>query len=64
MPDSIKAIMLAPEVLAVDQDSLGAQAVKVRDDGTTEVLSKPLSGGAVRAKAGKEMRTMRLAAAP
>ena len=34
------------EVIAVDQDALGTQGHKVRDDGAEEVWAKPLSGGA------------------
>ena len=33
------------EVIALNQDSLGIQASKVRDDGDTEIFAKPLADG-------------------
>ncbi len=39
------ALLTNEEVLAVDQDSLGARAKRVRQDGSTEVWARPLSGG-------------------
>src|SRR6185436_14029614 len=44
-------ILTASEVLAVNQDPLGIQATKVRDDGNSEVLSKKLNGSGIRAVA-------------
>jgi alpha-galactosidase len=38
-------ILTNKEVIAVDQDKLGKQGVKVRDDGDFEVWSKQLSNG-------------------
>ncbi len=35
------------DVIAVDQDPLGVQGHKVRDDGAEEVWAKPLTGGAM-----------------
>ena len=35
------------EVIAIDQDPLGVQGHKVRDDGAEEVWAKPLAGGAM-----------------
>lgn len=35
------------EVIAVDQDPLGVQGHKVRDDGAEEVWAKPLAGGSM-----------------
>jgi alpha-galactosidase len=44
MPPEIREILTNPEVIAVDQDPLGRQAVKARDYGDTEVWRKELSG--------------------
>ncbi|RQW04231.1 carbohydrate-binding protein, partial [candidate division KSB1 bacterium] len=38
-------ILTNPEVIAVNQDSLGAQGVKLRDDGNYEVWRKPMRDG-------------------
>jgi alpha-galactosidase len=51
MSAATKAILTAPEIIAVDQDSLGKQGVKVRDDGNFEVISKILKGTNIRAVA-------------
>jgi alpha-galactosidase len=51
MTQATKDILTAPEIIAVDQDSLGKQGVKVRDDGNSEVISKEMSGTNVRAVA-------------
>jgi alpha-galactosidase len=48
MSAATKAIIMAPEIIAVDQDSLGMQGLKVRDDGNSEVLSKIMVGANVR----------------
>jgi alpha-galactosidase len=45
-PDT-KAILMNKAVIAVDQDKLGKQGDRVKQDGDLEVWSKPLSGGAV-----------------
>jgi len=45
MSDEIREILTNTEVIAVDQDSLGIQGRKVRDDGDFEVWSKPLRDG-------------------
>jgi alpha-galactosidase len=45
MTQATKDILLATEVIAVDQDTLGNQGVKVRDDGNSEVISKVLNDG-------------------
>jgi alpha-galactosidase len=47
MSAATKDILTNREVIAVDQDSLGIQGHKVRDDGAEEVWAKPLSGGAM-----------------
>ena len=51
MSAATKAILLAPEILAVDQDSLGKQGTVVSNANNLEILSKPLAGGNVRAVA-------------
>ncbi len=45
MTQETKDILLNTEVIAVNQDHLGIQCVKVRDDGNEEVYVKPLSNG-------------------
>jgi alpha-galactosidase len=45
MTQATKDILLASEVIAVDQDVAGNQGVKVRDDGEQEVISKVLNNG-------------------
>lgn len=47
MTDATKEILLNKEVIAVDQDSLGKQGVKVHDYGDQEVFAKPLANGDV-----------------
>lgn len=34
-----------PEIIAINQDSLGKQAKRIRDEGDTEVFAKPLGDG-------------------
>jgi alpha-galactosidase len=46
MTPEIRDILVNKEVIAIDQDSLGVQGRKVRDDGDLEVWAKKLSGGA------------------
>ena len=45
MNENIKEILMNGEIIAVNQDLLGKQAKKIRDDGDTEVFAKPLSDG-------------------
>ncbi len=40
-----KEILLNPEILAINQDPLGKQAKRIRDDGDIEVFAKPLADG-------------------
>ena len=47
MSAATRDILLNREVIAVDQDALGVQGRKVRDDGAEEVWARPLSGGAM-----------------
>jgi hypothetical protein len=41
------ALLTNDDVIAIDQDSLGAKAVRVRDDGTAEVWSRKLADGSL-----------------
>lgn len=45
MTPETRDILLNREVIAVDQDRLGREGHKVRDDGDREVWAKPLEGG-------------------
>ncbi len=45
MPAAVKSIVTNTEVIAIDQDSLGMQGIKIRDDGDHEVWVKPLKNG-------------------
>lgn len=45
MGEYTRSILLNPEIIAINQDILGKQARKIRDDGDLEVLAKPLSDG-------------------
>lgn len=46
MSEATRTILTNPEVIAIDQDALGAEGVRVRDDGDHEVWAKPLADGA------------------
>ncbi|HLH19195.1 MAG TPA: glycoside hydrolase family 27 protein [Bryobacteraceae bacterium] len=46
MSPSIAAILMNKELIAVDQDRLGRQGVRVAKDGDLEVWAKPLADGA------------------
>ncbi len=45
MSPETRAILMNREVIAIDQDPLGVQGRRVRDDGPYEVWSKPLAQG-------------------
>ncbi len=45
MDESVRQILTAPEVIAVNQDPRGVQGFKVRDEGDLEIYNKPLSDG-------------------
>jgi len=47
MNDSIKNILTAPELIAIDQDSLGLQATRIRNVGGLQVWQKPLNDGSI-----------------
>jgi len=45
MSEETKAILMNPEVIAVDQDSIGVQGHRVWDEGPLEIWVKPLADG-------------------
>ncbi|MEO8597954.1 MAG: glycoside hydrolase family 27 protein [Candidatus Solibacter sp.] len=45
MKPATAAVLMNKEVIAIDQDKLGKQAVRVSQDGTVEVWAKPLADG-------------------
>jgi len=47
MNDSIKNILTAPELIAIDQDSLGLQATRIRNASGLQVWQKPLNDGSI-----------------
>ena len=47
MDNSIKEILTAPEIVAIDQDSLGVQATRIRNAGSLQVWQKPLKDGSI-----------------
>lgn len=47
MNDDIKDILTAPELIAIDQDSLGLQATRIRNAGGLQVWQKPLNDGSI-----------------
>ena len=47
MNDTIKNILTAPEIIAIDQDPLGIQGTRIRNDNGLQVWQKPLSDGSI-----------------
>jgi alpha-galactosidase len=47
MNDTIRDILTAPEIIAIDQDSLGIQGTRIRNESGLQVWQKPLSDGSV-----------------
>lgn len=45
MTESVRTILTAPEVIAVNQDARGFQGYRIRKDGGREIYNKPLSDG-------------------
>jgi alpha-galactosidase len=45
MSDSVRNILTAPEIIAVNQDKRGFQGYKVYQNGSLEIYNKPLSDG-------------------
>jgi alpha-galactosidase len=62
MSPETRAILTNKEIIALDQDPLGKQGTRIRDDGDLEVWTKPLEDGSVavgllnRGGSAKEMR--------
>lgn len=46
MDPATRETLLNPEIIAIDQDRLGKQAKRIRDDGDLEVFARPLADGA------------------
>lgn len=47
MNDTIRDILTAPELIAINQDKLGIQGTRVRNEDSLQVWQKPLSDGSV-----------------
>ncbi len=47
MKDTILQILTAPEIIAVDQDTLGIQGNRIRNENGLQVWQKPLSDGSI-----------------
>src|SRR5437867_237363 len=45
MTDEVREILIAPEIVAIDQDSLGRQGRRIRRDGDTEIWIRELAAG-------------------
>ena len=45
MNETVRQILTAPEVIAVNQDPRGLQGFRVRDEGDLEIYNKPLADG-------------------
>ena len=47
MNDTIKAILTAPEIIAINQDALGMQGTRIKNNDGLQVWQKPLKDGSV-----------------
>jgi alpha-galactosidase len=47
MSDDIRDILTAPEIIAIDQDSLGLQATRIGNSGGLQIWQKPLYDGSI-----------------
>lgn len=47
MNDTIRDILTAPEIIAIDQDKLGIQGTRIRNENGLQVWQKPLSDGSI-----------------
>ena len=47
MNDTIRDILTAPEIIAIDQDPLGIQGTRIRNDKGLQVWQKPLNDGSI-----------------
>ena len=45
MTDEVRELLIAPEIVAIDQDSLGKQGRRIRRDGDTEIWIRELAAG-------------------
>ena len=64
MSTDVRDLLTNKDVIAIDQDPLGRQGRKLRDDGDQEVWVKPLQGGewaVALLNRGKEARAMSIA---
>jgi alpha-galactosidase len=47
MNDTIRDILTAPEIIAIDQDPLGIQGTRIKNENGLQVWQKPLKGGSI-----------------
>jgi alpha-galactosidase len=47
MPPDVRAVLVDPDLVALDQDPLGRQARRLRGDGSAEIWARPLADGSV-----------------
>jgi alpha-galactosidase len=47
MTAETRSILTNSDIIALDQDALGAQGARIRDDGDLEVWKKPLEDGSI-----------------
>lgn len=47
MHETIREILTAPEIIAIDQDSLGIQGTRIRNENGLQVWQKPLEDGSI-----------------
>ena len=47
MNDTIRDILTAPEIIAIDQDPLGIQGTRIRNNSGLQVWQKPLKDGSI-----------------
>lgn len=47
MNDTIRDILTAPEIIAIDQDELGIQGTRIKNNNGLQVWQKPLSDGSI-----------------
>jgi alpha-galactosidase len=47
MNDSVQAILTAPEIIAIDQDPLGKQGTRIKNENGLQVWQKPLTDGSI-----------------
>jgi alpha-galactosidase len=47
MNNNIRDILTAPEIIAIDQDPLGIQGIRIRNEAGLQIWQKPLSDGSI-----------------